>query len=78
MMGTALGGYLYGFIEKEWGEKIPRLPLVGRSGAIAVACYFLAPKHAIVRDVGIAAAAIAGYTFGKTGTVSGDFDDLEQ
>lgn len=75
-MGSAIGGFVYGFVEKQWGAQIPSLPVVGKSGAIALACHFLAPRHPIVRDVGIAAAAIAGYSFGKTGVVSG-FDDDE-
>lgn len=74
-----MGGFVYGFIEKHWGAQIPALPGVGKSGAIAVACYFLAPRHPIIRDVGIAASAIAGYTFGLQGRISGDdFTDLQQ
>lgn len=77
-MGTAAGGFIYGYVEKTWGDQIPSLPVVGKSGAIALACYFLAPRHPIIKDVGIAAAAIAGYSFGKTGVVSGCYDDLGQ
>jgi len=78
MVGTAIGGFAYGFIEKQWGAQVPSLPVIGKSGTIALACYFLAPKHPIIQDVGIAAAAIAGYSFGKTGVVSGHYDDLAQ
>lgn len=82
MIGTAMGGFAYGFLEKQFGAQIPSLPLVGKSGAVAIACYFLSPRMKILRDVGIAASAIAGYSFGKTGVVSGDevvgFDDLAQ
>lgn len=79
LIGSAIGGFAYGFVEKQWGAQIPSLPLIGKSGAIALACHFLAPRHPIIRDVGVAAAAIAGYSFGKTGVVSGAFDDdLEQ
>jgi hypothetical protein len=74
LIGTAIGGFAYGFVEKTWGAQIPALPFVCKSGAIALACYFLSPKHPIIRDVGVAAAAIAGYSFGKTGVVSG-YDD---
>ena len=78
-MGTAMGGFAYGFVEKTWGPQIPSLPFIGKSGAVALACYFLSPRHPLIKDVGIAAAAIAGYSFGKTGTVSGDeYDELAQ
>jgi len=66
----------YGFLEKQW-PGMPTLPLVGKSGTIALLSYFLAPKMPILRDVGVAAAAIAGYTLGKTGVISGlDDDDI--
>lgn len=77
-MGSAVGGFIFGFVEKTWGAQIPALPIIGKSGAVALACYFLAPKHPIIRDVGISAAAIAGYSFGKTGVVAGDYDELAQ
>lgn len=77
-----MGGLGYGLIEKHFGDKIPSLPFVGRSGTVAIACYFFASKHPVVKDVGIAAAAIAGYSYGRTGKVSGeddvDFDELAQ
>jgi hypothetical protein len=76
MVAVGMGGVVYGFLEKQW-PNMPTIPIVGKSGTIAAVCYFMGPKHRIIRDVGIAAAAIAGYSFGKTGTVSGDggFDD---
>lgn len=70
MIATGLGGLIYGFIEKTW-PNMPTIPILGKSGTIAGIAYFLGPRHQIVRDVGIAAAAIAGYSFGKTGAVSG-------
>lgn len=68
---TALGGLAYGLLVKNWSS-MPRLPGIGRSGTIALAVYFLKPKNQILQDLGVAAAAIAGYSFGETGTVSGD------
>ena len=76
-MGTAFGGFGYGWIEKHYGNQIPSLPILGKSGTIAVAAYFFRGKHAIVKDIGIAAAAIAGYSFGKEGKVSGEYDEDE-
>jgi len=79
LIGTAMGGLGYGLIEKHWGAQIPSLPFVGKSGTVAIACYFFSSKHPLVKDVGIAAAAIAGYSYGKEGKVAGyDDDDLAQ
>lgn len=67
----ALGGFIYGFIEKNFPQ-IPKLPVVGKSGAIAIIAYFAGGKQAgIIADVGNAASVIAGYSFGSTGAVSG-------
>lgn len=67
----ALGGLAYGLAIKHI-PSIPRIPGIGRSGTVALAIYFLKPKSRLLQDVGIAAAAIAGASFGETGTVSGD------
>jgi hypothetical protein len=68
----ALGGFIYGYIEKTFGPQLPALPLVGKTGAIALAAFFLGGKHpGIIADVGNAASVIAGYSFGSTGKVSG-------
>lgn len=72
MQGVALGGLGYGLLIKYFGAQLPRLPGVGRSGTVALAVYLLKPKNKILQDVGVAAAAIAGYSFGETGTISGD------
>lgn len=74
MLGTGVGGAVYGFLEKQF-PNMPTIPLLGKSGTVALACYFFGGNHAIVRDVGIAAAAIAGYSLGTTGAVSGYFGD---
>lgn len=67
----ALGGFIYGYLEKNVSQ-IPTLPIIGKSGAIALGCYFFGGKSpGIVADVGNAAAVIAGYSFGSTGRVSG-------
>jgi hypothetical protein len=76
MQGVALGGLAYGLLVKNW-PAMPRLPGIGRSGTIALAVYFLKPQNSILQDLGVAAAAIAGYSFGESGTVSGaDEDDI--
>ncbi len=72
-MGTAIGGFAYGIIEKSF-PSLPTLPIVGKSGTVAIAVYFMGGNNELVNDIGIAAAAIAGYSLGKSGVVSG-WDD---
>lgn len=71
LTGMALGGYIFGYLEKHY-PNMPTVPVLGKSGTVAIASYFLHGHHPYVRDVGRAAAAIAGYTFGSTGSVAGD------
>lgn len=77
LQNVALGGLAYGLLVKNFPQ-LPRIPGIGRSGTIALAVYFLKPKSGLVQDLGIAAAAIAGASFGETGTVSGDDDVADQ
>lgn len=72
-MGAGIGGAALGFIEKSF-PNLPTLPILGRSGTIAVAAYFLSKqgRHPILRDVALAAASIAGYQIGTTGKISGE------
>jgi hypothetical protein len=72
---TAMGGALYGMLVKNF-PTLPRIPGLGRSGTVAAAIYFLRPSSPWLQDMGIAAAAIAGASFGETGNVSGDGDDV--
>lgn len=74
MINHGLGGVVYGFIEKNFGKQLPTLPVVGRAGSIALAAYMLAKGRSssgIVGDVARAAAVIAGYQLGTTGSISG-------
>jgi hypothetical protein len=73
MQSHAIGGFVYGIVEKNFGAQLPTLPLVGRAGSIALACYFFGKgKGGLIADVGKAAAVIAGYQFGTTGKISGN------
>lgn len=74
MQRVALGGLGYGLLVKH--VPIPRIAAIGRSGTVALAIYLLKPSSQLLQDVGIAAAAIAGASFGETGTVSGDGDEV--
>lgn len=71
MIAMAIGGFAYGFIEKTFPQ-IPTVPLLGKSGTIAAAAYFFGGSNKYVRDIGQAAAVIAGYSLGATGTISGE------
>lgn len=77
IQNTALGGLAYGLLVKNW-PNMPRVPGIGRSGTVALAVYFLKPKMGLLQDLGVAAAAIAGYSFGESGSVSGDEDGVLQ
>jgi hypothetical protein len=72
MLGAAIGGLGYGMLEKYMGEQIPSLPLLGKSGTIAAVIYFAGGRNDIINDIGIAAAAIAGYSLGKEGKITGE------
>jgi|WetSurMetagenome_2_1015567.scaffolds.fasta_scaffold10210_12 hypothetical protein len=72
IMKAAVGGAAFGFLEKSF-PNLPTVPMLGRAGTIAVAAYFFRGKlPPIAQDIGIAAAAIAGYQLGRDGKVSGD------
>ncbi len=76
MFGAAIGGAALGFVDKLLGSSIPTIPILGRSGTIALGAYLLAKgRGGIMRDIAISGAAIAGYQFGTTGKVSGDVAD---
>jgi len=73
MQSFAIGGFLYGIIEKNFAAQLPTLPLIGRAGSIAIAAYLMGKGRGggIIADVGKAAAVIAGYQFGTTGKING-------
>ncbi len=80
MIGAGIGGAIFGYIENHF-PTLPTLPVIGRAGTVAVACHFLRKQGGmghgqLVRDVGMAAAVIAGYQLGKTGKIAGDEDDV--
>lgn len=80
MFALGLGGAALGYIEKTF-PSIPTLPVIGRKGTIALACYYFSKGkggHGLVRDIAIAASSIAGYELGSTGKISGhDFDNVQ-
>lgn len=76
LFSVALGGALFGFIEKSFGAQLPTLPIVGRAGTITAIAYFVAKGKGggIAHDVAVAGAVISGYQIGSTGKISGDMD----
>ena len=57
---------------------MPTIPILGRTGTLAIACYFFASRSGggqfggILRDAALAGAAISGYELGKDGKISGE------
>ena len=60
-------------------DVLPTVPAIGRKGTLAVAAYFWsrAGGGKMARDVAVVASALAGYEFGKMGSVSGDYSAEE-
>ncbi len=74
-MGIA--GLVLGFIDKSGvAANLPKLPMLGEHGTIAVAAYFLSDggRNKLIDNVATLAIGLAGYEFGKTGAISGDGD----
>lgn len=76
LLGVGAGGAAYGWIEKNYGDKIPTVPILGKAGTVALVAGELAKRRILgggelMRDIAIAAAAIAGYQIGQAGKISG-------
>jgi hypothetical protein len=79
VQSTFVGGFIYGQFKKNFGGQIPKLvPGLGTAGTVALGIALLKPSNKYLQDMGIAAAAIAGASFGETGTVSGSDDDEDE
>lgn len=73
-IADAIGGALFGFAVKSgWVQKLPAIPLIGRTGTAAVLLHYWGKNGGgeIVRRSARAAAVIAGYQLGSTGTITG-------
>lgn len=76
VQSTFIGGFIYGQFKKNFAAQIPKLvPGLGTAGTVALGVAILKPSNKWLQDMGIAAAAIAGASFGETGTVSGEDDE---
>ena len=69
---VAAGAFALGLLDRQ-GTKFPTIEVLGRAGSIAVAAHFGAKflRMPILRDVALAAAAVALYEYGSTGKVVG-------
>jgi|SRR6185369_2041214 len=73
LISLALGGAVFGFIEKSFGAQLPTLPVIGRAGTITLAAfYFGKGKGGIIADVARAGAVLSGYQIGTTGKIAGE------
>jgi uncharacterized membrane protein YccC len=75
IIGAAIGGAVYGFVAKSFPQ-LPSMPILGKSGTVACLCYFVGGRSPLIRDIGIAAASIAGYSLATQGKIEGDSDEL--
>jgi hypothetical protein len=75
IVGHFIGGALFGFAVKQgWVDKLPEVPVIGRTGAAAFGLNYFA-KHGggdVARKMAVAAAVLAGYQLGDTGSIHGD------
>lgn len=75
MVGAGIGGAVLGFVDKTF-PGLPTVPIIGKAGTIALAAYMLSRRGGmgggILRDVAMAAAAVAGYQLGSEGKIHGD------
>lgn len=74
-LSSAITAAVVGLAEKSGiMSSIPSVPVIGRKGAVALGAWYWS-KHGggkLARDVAIVSAVLAGYEFGKEGTISGD------
>lgn len=77
----AIGGAIYGYaVKAQIIDKLPELPLLGRTGTAAIILDYFS-RHGggqIALRASRAAAAIAGYTLGTEGKITGDANDFVQ
>lgn len=78
-MRAAVAAAVYGYVSKSGlFEKLPVIPVLGRTGSIALLAHFAARSGfggPWMREAATIAATIAGYQLGSTGAVAGDAGD---
>lgn len=73
LTSAGIGGFAFGLIVKNFPQ-LPTIPIVGKAGTVALLAMFLKGKLPYAKEVGIAAASIAGYQMGTEGHILGDHD----
>jgi len=75
VVGNVLGGAIFGFAVKQgWVDKLPAIPVIGRTGAAALALDYYS-RHGggeWARRTAMAAGVISGYQLGVEGHIHGD------
>lgn len=73
-MGIVAGALAYGFLEKQaFFQSLPSLPVIGKTGTIALGAYLLSDggRNKLADDICTAALVIAANQYGSTGTITG-------
>jgi hypothetical protein len=71
-IGIGIGAYALGYVQKQnWN--IPALPVIGKTGTIALIAHFISDggKNKLAADIATAALAVAGFTLATTGAIVG-------
>jgi len=71
-IGIGIGAYALGYVQKQnWA--IPSLPVLGKTGTIALIAHFISDggKNKLAADIATAALAVAGFTLATTGAIVG-------
>jgi hypothetical protein len=75
-VGIIIGGGVLGFIEKQFAAQIPKIPVLGTTGTIGLAAYFLSDngRNKLADEVCTAALTVALWQLGNTGSIVGEED----
>lgn len=76
-MGIAVGAFIVGVLEKQGiMNSLPALPVIGRTGTIALAAYMLSDngRNRLASEVCSAALAVAAHELASTGAIVGGQD----
>lgn len=71
LISAGIGGAGFGFLIKSF-PSLPTIPILGKAGTVALLALVAGKRIPFARDIGIAAAAIAGYQLGTEGHVLGE------
>ncbi len=70
---AAIAGFGFGLVEQVADRySVPTVPVLGRKGTIALACYFLRKQHPLIADIARAGITISTYQLAAEGKVTGE------